>query len=187
MHAWCNLPGQASAAAHQVHSKTLQCDMLQPSSWLVMVPRHTPPASTTVLAEQLALQGTILPGVTRKSVIQLLQAAGYQVEETNVTVSEAMEADEVFTTGTAVVVCAVGSLTYKVGLGGSMLPCCSADCHIIYQRSCCAPTCCDAAHPIAPGIACKARCDCISSTIPSSGLLPHFKIMYFSAIRCCLP
>ena len=73
-----------------------------------------PPGNTSRLPDQLAMQGTILPGVTRKSVIQLLQDEGYKVEETNVTVSEAMEADEVFTTGTAVVVCAVGSLTYKV-------------------------------------------------------------------------
>ncbi len=35
------------------------------------------------------------------------------MEETPVTIDEAMEADELFTTGTAVVVCAVGSLTYR--------------------------------------------------------------------------
>ena len=69
---------------------------------------------TPQLSKLLLVQGTILPGVTRKSVIQLLQLKGYTVEETNVPVSEAMEADELFTTGTAVVVCAVGSLTYKV-------------------------------------------------------------------------
>ena len=59
-------------------------------------------------------QGTILPGVTRKSVIQLARQLGYEVEETNVTVTEAMDADEIFTTGTAVVVSAVGSLTHRV-------------------------------------------------------------------------
>eukprot|EP00951_Prasinocladus_malaysianus_P017056 scaffold134141_cov34-Prasinocladus_malaysianus.AAC.1 len=37
----------------------------------------------------------------------------YDVEERPVSISEAMEADEVFTTGTAVVLCAVGSLTYQ--------------------------------------------------------------------------
>eukprot|EP00798_Chlamydomonas_sp_ICE-L_P016634 gene16634-22882_t len=59
------------------------------------------------------LIGTILPGVTRRSVIELAKMKGYTVEEVPVPVLEAMEADEVFTTGTAVVVCSVGSLTYK--------------------------------------------------------------------------
>lgn len=61
------------------------------------------------------MQGTILPGVTRKSVIQLAQQLGYEVQETPVSITEAMAADEIFTTGTAVVVSAVGSLTYQVG------------------------------------------------------------------------
>lgn len=59
------------------------------------------------------LSGTILPGVTRRSIIELARIKGYTVEETPVSVSEAMEADEIFTTGTAVVVCSVGSLTYR--------------------------------------------------------------------------
>ncbi|CAL5223128.1 g5593 [Coccomyxa viridis] len=59
------------------------------------------------------LQGTILPGVTRKSVIQLATQLGYDVQETPVSITEAMAADEIFTTGTAVVVSAVGSLTYQ--------------------------------------------------------------------------
>jgi branched-chain amino acid aminotransferase len=59
------------------------------------------------------LQGSILPGVTRASVIELARSRGYRVEERAVSVDEAMEADELFTTGTAVVVCSVGSLTYK--------------------------------------------------------------------------
>jgi len=59
------------------------------------------------------LSGTILPGVTRRSIIELARLRGYTVEETPVSVTEAMEADEVFTTGTAVVVCSVGSLTYR--------------------------------------------------------------------------
>ena len=54
-------------------------------------------------------QGTILPGVTRQSVIELARLRGYIVEETAVPVREAVEtADEIFTTGTAVVVSAVG-------------------------------------------------------------------------------
>lgn len=47
------------------------------------------------------LSGTILPGVTRKSVIELARSRGYTVEEEMVSVTEAMEADEVFTTGEA--------------------------------------------------------------------------------------
>lgn len=59
------------------------------------------------------LQGTILPGVTRRSMIELARSRGYTVEEVPVSVDEAMEADEIFTTGTAVVVSPVGSLTYQ--------------------------------------------------------------------------
>eukprot|EP00803_Ostreobium_quekettii_P001786 evm.model.scf_3527.1 EVM.evm.TU.scf_3527.1 scf_3527:2259-7100(+) len=59
------------------------------------------------------LSGTILPGVTRESILELASARGYNVEETPVSVHEALEADEVFTAGTAVVVSPVGSLTYK--------------------------------------------------------------------------
>lgn len=59
------------------------------------------------------LQGTILPGVTRRSMVELARSRGYTVEESPVSVDDAMEADEIFTTGTAVVVSPVGSLTYK--------------------------------------------------------------------------
>eukprot|EP00210_Caulerpa_lentillifera_P004929 g4703.t1 len=59
------------------------------------------------------LKGTILSGVTRRSVIQLAKDHGYTVLEENISASEAMEADEVFTTGTAVVLSPVGSLTYQ--------------------------------------------------------------------------
>ena len=59
------------------------------------------------------LSGTILPGITRKSVIELARTLGYDVEEAPVSVTELVEADEVFTTGTAVVVCPVGSITYQ--------------------------------------------------------------------------
>lgn len=70
------------------------------------------------------MQGTILPGVTRKSIIQLARQLGYEVAEEDVGVAEAMRADEIFTTGTAVVVSAVGSLTYQVCglLGGCCRP-----------------------------------------------------------------
>ncbi|KAF5841958.1 branched-chain-amino-acid aminotransferase 5 chloroplast precursor [Dunaliella salina] len=59
------------------------------------------------------LQGTILPGVTRRSIIELARLRGYTVLEEPISIQEAMESDEVFTTGTAVVVSSVGSLTYK--------------------------------------------------------------------------
>lgn len=61
----------------------------------------------------LPWQGTILPGVTRRSIIELARERGYTVEEVPTSVDEAMEADEIFTTGTAVVVSSVGSLTYR--------------------------------------------------------------------------
>eukprot|EP00884_Botryococcus_braunii_P001119 jgi/Botrbrau1/11007/Bobra.101_1s0005.1 len=63
---------------------------------------RTPPAA-----------GSILPGVTRQSIIDLAAARGYTVQEDRVSVNEAMVADEIFTSGTAVVVCSVGSLTYR--------------------------------------------------------------------------
>jgi len=59
------------------------------------------------------LKGTILPGVTRRSVIELARHEGFTVKEEAVSAKEAMEADEIFTSGTAVVVSTVGSLTYK--------------------------------------------------------------------------
>ncbi|XP_024013777.1 branched-chain-amino-acid aminotransferase 3, chloroplastic isoform X1 [Eutrema salsugineum] len=59
------------------------------------------------------IKGTILPGITRKSIMDVAISQGLQVEERNVTVDELLEADEVFCTGTAVVVSPVGSITYK--------------------------------------------------------------------------
>ncbi|XP_058069650.1 branched-chain-amino-acid aminotransferase 3, chloroplastic-like isoform X3 [Magnolia sinica] len=59
-----------------------------------------------------AIRGTILPGITRKSIIDVARSQGYQVEERQVSVEELLDADEVFCTGTAVVVSPVGSITY---------------------------------------------------------------------------
>ncbi|KAI3489826.1 hypothetical protein L1887_46041 [Cichorium endivia] len=59
-----------------------------------------------------AIKGTILPGITRKSIIDVARSQGFQVEEKPVTVDELLDADEVFCTGTAVVVSPVGSITY---------------------------------------------------------------------------
>lgn len=58
------------------------------------------------------IKGTILPGITRKSIIDVARDQGFQVEERAVTVDELLDADEVFCTGTAVVVSPVGSITY---------------------------------------------------------------------------
>ena len=63
--------------------------------------------------------GSILPGITRKSVIELLRHWGYEVEETRITVDDLMEAykegkfTEMFGTGTAAVISPVGLLRYK--------------------------------------------------------------------------
>ncbi|WVZ10806.1 hypothetical protein V8G54_015336 [Vigna mungo] len=59
-----------------------------------------------------AIKGTILPGITRKSIIDVARSQGFQVEERFVSVDELLDADEVFCTGTAVVVSPVGSITY---------------------------------------------------------------------------
>ncbi|KAK9949223.1 hypothetical protein M0R45_004756 [Rubus argutus] len=43
-----------------------------------------------------AIKGTILPGITRKSIIDIARSQGFQVEERFVDVDELLEADEVF-------------------------------------------------------------------------------------------
>ncbi|XP_021723731.1 branched-chain-amino-acid aminotransferase 2, chloroplastic-like [Chenopodium quinoa] len=58
-------------------------------------------------------KGTILPGVTRKSMIEIAREQGFKVEERQIAVDELLEADEAFCTGTAVVVVPVGSITYQ--------------------------------------------------------------------------
>ena len=68
------------------------------------------------------LTGTVLQGVTRMSVIQLLRDWGYDVEERRLAVSELVSAskcgelEEVFGTGTAAVISSVASLSYKGNL-----------------------------------------------------------------------
>ena len=64
------------------------------------------------------LNGSILPGITRKTVIELAQQLGYDVEERKVSIDELVEAydkgalTEVFGTGTAAVISPVGKLKY---------------------------------------------------------------------------
>ena len=75
------------------------------------------------------LDGTILPGITRDSIIKLLQAEGIPVSQRRISITAVIEKarngqlTEAFGTGTAAVVSPVGSLTYggstvKVGGGG---------------------------------------------------------------------
>ena len=66
-----------------------------------------------------ALNGSILPGITRKSCLQLLRDKGYEVEERRLSVDELISAardgslEEAFGSGTAAVVSPIGSLYYK--------------------------------------------------------------------------
>ncbi|MFZ2538718.1 MAG: branched-chain amino acid aminotransferase [Oscillospiraceae bacterium] len=66
-----------------------------------------------------ALQGSILPGITRKSCIEILKSWGYNVSERKLSIDEVEEAakngtlKEMFGTGTAAVVSPVGELKYK--------------------------------------------------------------------------
>lgn len=63
--------------------------------------------------------GTVLPGVTRDSIIQLLKSWGYEVEERHLAIDDLMQAgkdgrlQEAFGTGTAAVISPVGELNYK--------------------------------------------------------------------------
>ncbi|TYJ50273.1 hypothetical protein E1A91_A01G194700v1 [Gossypium mustelinum] len=57
--------------------------------------------------------GTILPGITRKSIMEIASDFGYQVEERAIPIKEVFDAEEVFCTGTAMVVKSVASITYQ--------------------------------------------------------------------------
>lgn len=65
------------------------------------------------------LTGTILPGITRNSAIQVLKDQGIPVSERRLSVKEIYDAydegklDEVFATGTAAVISPVGALNWK--------------------------------------------------------------------------
>ncbi|WP_212505765.1 branched-chain amino acid aminotransferase [Anaerotalea alkaliphila] len=66
-----------------------------------------------------SLQGSILPGVTRDSVIQLLQSWGIPVMERRITIDEVFEAaqngdlEEAFATGTAAVISPIGEFNWE--------------------------------------------------------------------------
>lgn len=76
-----------------------------------------------------SLNGSILPGITRDSVINLCKSWGMEVEERKISVDELLEAqksgklEECFGSGTAAVISPVGKLRYKddvmvIGDGG---------------------------------------------------------------------
>ncbi|MBO5841907.1 MAG: branched-chain-amino-acid transaminase, partial [Clostridia bacterium] len=66
-----------------------------------------------------ALTGSILPGITRKSCLEVLRDMGYPVSERRISVDELIEAaengtlEEAWGTGTAAVVSPIGELCYK--------------------------------------------------------------------------
>lgn len=65
------------------------------------------------------IEGTVLPGITRDSIIHILKDWGYKVNETKLAIDDLMQAgregrlEEVFGTGTAAVISPVGALVYK--------------------------------------------------------------------------
>lgn len=65
------------------------------------------------------IEGTVLAGVTRDSMLHILRDWGYKVNETRLSIDDLMKAghdgtlEEVFGTGTAAVVSPVGELRYK--------------------------------------------------------------------------
>nr|MBO4517934.1 branched-chain amino acid aminotransferase [Clostridia bacterium] len=66
-----------------------------------------------------ALTGSVLPGITRKSIIEILKEKGYKVSERLISVDELAQAaengtlEEAWGTGTAAVVSPIGHLYYK--------------------------------------------------------------------------
>ena len=66
-----------------------------------------------------ALQGSILPGITRKSAIEVCKSKGIKVSERRISIQEIADAydagklDEVFGTGTAAVISPVGHLKWN--------------------------------------------------------------------------
>ncbi len=66
-----------------------------------------------------ALEGSVLPGITRASVLELLRSKGYKTEERRISIDEVIDAaangtlKEVFGTGTAAVISPVGQFSYK--------------------------------------------------------------------------
>ena len=65
------------------------------------------------------LTGSVLPGITRKSIIELLKTKGYEVEERLISIDEVLQTlkdgtmEEFWGCGTAAVVSPVGMLSYE--------------------------------------------------------------------------
>jgi len=60
------------------------------------------------------LTGSILPGITRASVLHLAKnKMRLKVEERRISIKEALDANEVFCTGTAAIVAPIGSINYQ--------------------------------------------------------------------------
>lgn len=59
------------------------------------------------------IAGTILPGITRKSIIKVASWLGYQIEERAIPLEELINVDEAFCSGTAIAIKPVGSVTYQ--------------------------------------------------------------------------
>lgn len=66
--------------------------------------------------------GTILPGITRKTVLQLIQELGLEAQETDITLEDALQADEAFFTGTAAEVTPIRSINDRVLGDGDVGP-----------------------------------------------------------------
>jgi branched-chain amino acid aminotransferase len=58
------------------------------------------------------LTGTILPGITRASIIDLARSKGYEVREEKVDIEFVLQADECFCAGTAAVISPIGSICH---------------------------------------------------------------------------
>jgi len=60
------------------------------------------------------LTGSILPGITRNSVLFLAKnRLGMEIEERKIDIEEALKADEVFCAGTAAIISPIGSIKYQ--------------------------------------------------------------------------
>ncbi|MFH1657404.1 MAG: branched-chain amino acid transaminase [bacterium] len=62
--------------------------------------------------------GSILPGITRSSVMEIAGDLGFSVKEKKISITEIKSADEAFFTGTAVEVCPIGIIdNTEIGVG----------------------------------------------------------------------
>ena len=68
-----------------------------------------------------ALNGTFLAGITRRRTIELLRAAGIEVEETTLKVADFMDADEIFSTGNNSKVVAINRIESRELQPGPMM------------------------------------------------------------------